>query len=313
MEKRLDGKISNFLDTSLVITTIKERRQYLVDLLQCILNQTIKPLEIIVVCDSKIKMPLEILGRYEALGIPIAFIEVSPELTLGETRNIGLRNTHNQYIFFLDDDTFPNSNWFVEMSKSLEKGADVVGGVSRPFFNKGFKEPIWWDEVLMGPYVAVGNQFLNFYDKIWGCNFAIRKDVVNKIGYFDKNLGMRRASPKLLAEDSEFVDRAVRSGLVVRFNSRAVVQHRLNADRINLLNFKKRAWQEGETFKKLNVKRKSYSTSEFIRVISLKYLRGFYFVIKRKSTVVALPIHMLLLVYELMGWLGINDSSTLSV
>ena len=133
----------------------------------------------------------------------------------------------------------PNQNWLVEMRESLENGADVVGGVSEPLFKPGIKKPIWWDTVLLGPYVAVGNQYLKFdYDKIWGCNFAIKNYVINKIGYFDEDLGMRRSNPKLLAEDSEFVYRAARSGLKLQFNSNALVYHRLNADRINLANFK---------------------------------------------------------------------------
>jgi len=307
IEKIPPCHIKNYNDSSLVIPTIKERRQYLFDLLNCLTRQIVKPSEVVIVCDEKITVPLETLTNYEELGIKFTFIVVSPELTLGATRNLGIRRTKAKYIYFLDDDTLPAQNWLVEMRESLKKGADVVGGVSEPLFKPGIKKPIWWDTVLLGPYVAVGNQYLKFgYDKIWGCNFAFSNNVIDKIGYFDEDLGMRRSYPKLLAEDSEFFDRAARSGLTVQFNSNAIVYHRLNADRINLANFKKRAWQEGRTIKQLSKKRKSYTNIAFFKVILFKALRGPYFVLMRKSKAVTLPIHMLLLIYEIMGWLGIG-------
>lgn len=292
---------------SLVIPTIKERRQYLFDLLNCLTSQIVKPREIVIVCDEKLTIPLETLMKYEKLGIKLTFIVASPELTLGATRNLGIKGTNSKYIYFLDDDTLPSKNWLAEMRKSLEQGVDIVGGVSEPLFKPGIKKPIWWDTVLLGPYVAVGNQYLKFaYDGIWGCNFAIRNDVINKIGYFDEKLGMRRSYPKLLSEDSEFVNRAARSGLTVQFNSNATVYHRLNAERINLANFRKRAWQEGKTIKEVNKNRKSYRNFAFFKVILFKAFRGPYFVLLRKSKAVTLPIHMLLLIYEIMGWLGIG-------
>jgi GT2 family glycosyltransferase len=158
----------------------------------------------------------------------------------------------------------------------------------------------------MGPYVAVGNQYLKLaHDNIWGCNFAIRKDIIKKIGFFDEELGMRRDYPKLLAEDVEFVDRAVRNGFAVQFNSHAIIQHRLDSNRINFANFKKRAWQEGQTFKNLSKKGEAYSNTSFLKIMLFKAFRGCFFVFKRKSKPTALPVHMVLLVYELMGWLGV--------
>ena len=104
----------------------------------------------------------------------------------------------------------------------------------------------------------------------------------------------------------EFVARAVRNSLSVQFNSHAIIHHRLDSDRINLANFKKRAWQEGQTFKNLSKKRKTYSKLFFLKMMLFKAARGCFFVFTRRSKPTALPVHMGLLMYELMGWLGIS-------
>lgn len=291
-------------ESSLVIPTIKERRLDLFELLNCLSHQLIKPYEIVVICDGEISVPVEIVGKYKELGIRLDFVEAPSELTLGTTRNIGIKKTTTKFLFFLDDDTLPDQLWFAEMLKSFEAGADVVGGVSMPLFKPGVKTPLWWDEALIGPYVAVGNQHIKFkQDGIWGCNFALRRDAIEKIGCFDEDLGLRKYGPKLLAEDSEFVKRAVLNGLIVQFNPHAVVYHKLNAKKINLANLRMRAWQEGLTMKELKQKYRSYSTIVFFKVLLFKAFRGAYFVLVRKSRATALPISMILLIYELMGWL----------
>lgn len=294
------------MDSSLVIPTIKERRLDLFELLHCLTHQIAKPCEIVVVCDGEIAVPMEIIGKYKELGIKLNFVKVSPELTLGTTRNIGIEKTITKYVYFLDDDTLPAQRWFTEILKSFEAGADVVGGMSKPLFKLGVKTPLWWDEALIGPYVAVGNEYLKFkQNSIWGCNFALRKDATEKIGCFDKNLGLRKSGPKLLAEDSEFVTRAVQSGLTVQFNPYAVVYHKLDGKKINLANLRMRAWQEGRTMKELK-KYGSFTNVAFFKVVLFKAFRGPYLVLMRRSKIAALPIHVILLVYEVMGWLDIR-------
>jgi len=146
--------------SSIVITTIKERRQDLFELLKCLTCQIVKPCEVIVVCAEKIEVPIEIITKYQELGIRFKLLQVSSELTLGTTRNLGIKNTQAEYVYFIDDDALPTQFWLMELNKSLQTGVDVVGGVSRPFFKSGFITPIWWDEALIGPYVAVGNQYV---------------------------------------------------------------------------------------------------------------------------------------------------------
>jgi len=295
------------MESSIVITTIKERKPDLFELLHCITHQEVKPFEVIVVCDGKITVPMEIITKYKELGMRFILIKVSAGLTLGTTRNVGIKKTKAKYVYFLDDDALPTQRWLIEIKKSLEAGAAIVGGVSRPLFKRSFKKPVWWDEALMGPYVAVGNQYIKFkHNGIWGCNFAIRKDAIEKIGYFDEGLGLRKSVPKLLGEDSEFVKRAVRNGLIVQFNPFAEVYHKLDANRISLAYIRMRAWRIGRTAKELNKKYRSYTNVAFFKEMLFKAFRGPYFVLIRKSKATALPLYMIMLLYEVIGWLGIR-------
>jgi glycosyltransferase involved in cell wall biosynthesis len=298
----------NIVDTnsSIIIPTIKEREKDLLELLHHITNQIVKPCEVIVVDGRKIKIPREIIEKYQQLGIRLVLIKVSPKLTLGAYRNVGIKKAKAKYICFLDDDVLPTRGWLLEIKKSLELGTDIVGGVSKPLFRSMVKAPLWWDEALIGPYVAVGNQYIKFkHDGIWGCNFAINKKAIKKIGYFDEDLGLRKAVPKLLDEDSEFVRRAVRNGLSVQLNPYAMVYHKLDVKRINLGDIRIRAFQQGLTMKELIKKYDAYTDVTFLKKMLFKAFRGPYFVLMRKSNAVALPIYMILLVYEIMGWLGV--------
>lgn len=298
---------ANTLESSLVITTIKERKLDLFELLRFLPNQTAKPYEVIVVSDESVVFPIEIVAKYNKLGINLNSVVVSCELTLGATRNIGLNEAKCNYVCFLDDDTLPAPSWLAEVWKSLNSGAELVGGVSKPLFSPGYRQPFWWDESLIGPYVAVGNQYVKLtHNAIWGCNFALVKDIISKIGPFDENFGLRKQGPKLLAEDWEFVMRAVKSKLRVEFNHRAIVYHKVNSGRINFTSLRNRALQAGLTLKRIDKKNRSRLNAVFLKDLIFKIFRGPYLVLTQKSNVAALPIYMIMIVYEIMGWLEIS-------
>ncbi len=293
---------------SVVITTIKERRLDVIELLLRLSSQSEKSFEVVVVCDEDIPITDEIHQKYAERGLKLKIITVPTGLTLGATRNIGVMSAEAQYSIFIDDDALPsNSSWLTEMRNSLEAGIDIVGGVSEPLFEPGFQTPIWWDEILLGPYVAVGNQYVKYVpDSIWGCNFSIRSSLVNDIGFFNENLGLRKYGPKLLYEDSEFVKRATKKGFSVQLNKSAVVYHKLNSRRINLASFKLRALRAGLTWRELIKTDNSYSNQAFVKEIFLKLVRSLYFVLKRKSKAVTLPVFVILLEHEVIGWLGVS-------
>jgi len=235
------------LKVSIIIPTIWERESDLRELLYYIRHQTVLPYEVIVVTDGNIMHFKDILMDYIDCSIKFKPILIR-DSPLGMKRNVGIKKTTCDYILFLDDDVLPNRSWLFEMKKSLEDGADLIGGPSKPLFPNGLKIPRWWDESLIGRYVAVGNG----PDRIWGCNLGIKKRVITDIGYFDESLGPQKGHPSIYGEDVEFVNLVRQKKLSVMFNPRAVVYHKLNAERLCVEYYKKRAVKEGYSIKELS-------------------------------------------------------------
>ncbi|NVM22960.1 MAG: glycosyltransferase [Desulfobacterales bacterium] len=289
---------------SVVLITIRERESDLLELLSHLLQQKAKPQEVIVLCEAGIQIPSQLSTRYRKCGIGIRFIEVMLEVPLGSSRNTGIRCTKGEYVYFLDDDAIPADSWLYELEKSLDSGADVAGGVTKPRFLLKRRIESWWDEALLGGYIAVGNEYAKFTNNsIWGCNFAVKKDVTEKIGYFDESLGLRRFGPQVLGEDIDFILRAAKRRLDVRVNAQAIVYHTIDECKLNLSYLKERALANGRTMKIIARKHNSNSIFAFFRSLFSKICYGFYVVLLRGSNVMALPVYLKMLLYHVVGWL----------
>jgi GT2 family glycosyltransferase len=289
---------------SLIVPTITEREQQLYELLNYLLALTEKPGEVIIVTDGSTKPSWldEMTVRYEREGMELKFRRAPEGLTSGAHRNLGIKTSSGKYILFLDDDTLPETDWLSKIKKSLVEGADIVGGPSRPFFIHRIEPPLWWDAAMLGPYVAVGNEYILSKEyALWTCNFAMR-DVVAKKITFDETLGMRKHGPQIYGEDSSFVKRATRYGFKVVFNPDAIVQHRLDNTRLTLKYLKMRALREGFSLKIAG----HYSTRMMLNEIMIRLLRGLRLALIRKGRITSLPVYLYLLLYEIIGWLVVH-------
>jgi len=287
-------------DFSLVIPTIKERRREIHDLLRHLLHAREKPAEVLVVTDVNNGLSFfdEMRRRYSEEGVRLKFLETPEQSSSGGMRNFGILNASGQYVLFLDDDVLPANGWLLEMRKILEQGADIVGGVSEPLFVGKATSPSWWDDALLGVYVAVGNRYISSAESaLWSNNFAIRK-AVSKTLLFKETLGFRR-DRKIFCEDSEFIKRAVQQRFKVVLSQRSIVYHKVSDERLTLEYLKTRALQEGASWKTAL----GYDERMILLGLIRQLLRGFYFVLMRRRNILALPIHLLLLLYVGLGWL----------
>jgi glycosyltransferase involved in cell wall biosynthesis len=287
-----------YKDCSIIIPTIRERELQLFELLSQLIEHAGKLCELIVVSDgvnepSRLK---EIYVRCKKKGINFKFITVVEGLTTSEHRNIGIKAASSNYLIFIDDDVLPAENWLLEMRETLGR-ADVVGGVSKPFFVDRVIPPLWWSEAMLGFYVAVGNEYILLKEGIWSCNLGVRKEVTKKV-IFDQAMGLRKHGSKVYGEDTKFVKKAIECGFKVVFNSRAIVYHRLNNNRITLKYFKSRALQEGFS---LRIAQR-FGPAMMLKYSIIRLIRGFRLIFKSEAKTTALPVYILLLLYECTGW-----------
>jgi GT2 family glycosyltransferase len=98
---------------------------------------------------------------------------------LSHARNRAVRECKTEYIAFMDDDAFPNEDYFNELLKMCKDGFDVAGGGQIPYSD--LEMPSWYktkQEIEYNTSLASG------------FNMAFRVSSLLNVGLFDPKLGM---------------------------------------------------------------------------------------------------------------------------
>ena len=299
------------MELSVVIPTIEERLPYLLILLKHLLSQEMKPYEVIVVGDysaERYSAISSIKEYYREKGITLKFVNVKKGLSPAAHRNIGVKRASCKYIALIDDDALPVKTWTLQIFRSLEEGYDIVGGPIKPLFIS--PPPKWWDEAVLGPYVATGNEHILYKHLygIWTCNMGIRRSLFHRLNGFDEKLGftVKRRAIGLYGEDIEFMIRACQHGARIVFNRNAIVYHILPPSRLTYEYYKRRAISEGYSKKVLSSI--NAHTSQMRTIInalkdfSFGVIRILYLSIRRRNPL-PIPYGLIFKVHELTGWL----------
>ncbi len=206
-------------DVSVVIVTYN-RAKDVNDAINSVLNQSTKPLEIIVIDNGSIP-PVNLPFQSDRLRL----IRFDQESGLSNARNFGTKTAQGDYIAFMDDDAIASYHWLEEIRMGLET-AQIVGGQVKPLFL--VPPPDWWNQEDLGVCAGVGK--ISSED-IWGGNMAIKADVFATVGLFNPNLG-RKKGKLLSCEENDFFNRSKRKGLIFKFVGAAVIYHKVPAKRM---------------------------------------------------------------------------------
>lgn len=127
---------------SVVIPT-HNRKTMLSRLLKSIITQTYKNLEVIVIDDYSTDGTFEFIKlKYENIK-KIKLIRNKKNLFTAATRNIGIKNSKGEFIFFVDDDNVLDKNLVLELTKTISSD-DQIGEVGPVNYNFNNKKKILW-------------------------------------------------------------------------------------------------------------------------------------------------------------------------
>jgi glucosyl-dolichyl phosphate glucuronosyltransferase len=208
-------------DVSVVIVTYN-RAKDVNDAVNSLLNQSAKPLEIIVIDDGSTP-PVKLGFRSDRLRL----IRFDQEIGISSARNFGVKTAQGDYIAFIDDDAIADYHWLEELRMGFET-AQIVGGQVKPLYL--VPPPDWWTQEVFGAIAGVGNLSS---EGIFGCNMAMKADVFKTVGLFNPDLG-RKKGKLLSCEENDFFDRAKRKGVIFKIVRAAVVNHKVPAKRMTL-------------------------------------------------------------------------------
>ena len=179
-----------------VYITSFNKGKYISQAISSVLNQTLKPNEVVIVDDGSGDESREIInGYYSRYPKLIKTIFNEKNLGVSRTRNIALYNCKNDFITFLDaDDIFYEKKLEYEKNKLKEENVQITysnfnyispnGEVLGKFSNKE-------DTPAIGDIIE--NTFIRNYNVTSGSNYIYEmfyKNCLDKSGFYDENINL---------------------------------------------------------------------------------------------------------------------------
>jgi GT2 family glycosyltransferase len=155
-------------------------------------------------------------------------------------RNAGVRACRSRYIAYIDDDAIPADDWVASILAALGETATppaVLGGRALPMWEAPL--PAWWPARLRGALSIIETQGQAEYGDPslpadlapYTVNMVVNVAALLAIGGFRENAG-RFGTTLLSDEDVQVAWRLRQGGQSVRYDSRVVVHHQIQAARL---------------------------------------------------------------------------------
>ena len=142
--------------------------------IKSILQQTLKPKEIIVINDCSTDKTLSLLKNFNQIKI----INNKKNYGLAKSRNIALRYSKYDLLASIDSDVICKKNWLEKLFNTMiKKKADLIGG---KLIDKYVKEPAnhWRSYYLKQNW---GDKQINNPQFVFGANFLLNKKKIKNL------------------------------------------------------------------------------------------------------------------------------------
>jgi glucosyl-dolichyl phosphate glucuronosyltransferase len=160
---------------------------------------------------------------------------------VGAARNAAADAAATEYIAYIDDDAIPAEDWVAAIGAALARLSDrpaLLGGRVLPKWEAPL--PAWWPSSLRGLLSIIEYEGQGEYRTAevpvglepYGCNMVVRVVALRSSGGFGGGIG-RVAGVLLSDEDVQLAWRLQNAGQSARYDSRIVVFHQIQANRLN--------------------------------------------------------------------------------
>ena len=242
--------------------------------------QTHPEMEVIISVDGNAELYKRASAHYAGNKI-VKTTQLKESAGVSGARNAGIAIAKGDVIAFMDDDAVAENRWIENLLNAYnEYNAVAVGGKILPIW-LGAKpdylpEELYWLAAIThegfaeGKIVEVRNTF--------GPNMSFKKEVFQKAGLFNQNLGFaRKGLTYIQAEEPEFALRMKRElGKGVVYNPKAIVYHKIPPSKVKVGVLLKRAYYQGYSkalLRRLNISANSVATERsYLKALFLKYI-----------------------------------------
>ena len=190
--------------------------------------------EVVVVDNNSTDNTPQIVQDAAKNNLPVRYAKEEKQ-GLCYARNRGIAESRGKLVAYIDDDIYTMPDWLAAMlSIFSETDCDAAGGCIH--LDESLNLPAWIRPDMYGflGYQDLGNkpfQLDGIKQYPFGGNMAFNKQVVEKIGLFNVNLGRKGAGQKrgelFKGSETEFFHRLAKAGGKTFYQPKAIVYHQI--------------------------------------------------------------------------------------
>ena len=196
--------------------------------------------EIIIVDNNSIDQTVSVINEFID-KLPIKYFFEATQ-GLSAARNKGLVEFNGDFIVFIDDDITVENNFIAKYRKAMQMTPNNFFFGGRIHVDWG-QEPPWWMKSANLPMLngLIGHFDLGAVDKViekndplpFGANFALGRELIDKVGLFNQSLGVTGEQIGR-GEETEYFYRAQDLGFKGYYLAGVKVRHRFQRQRISI-------------------------------------------------------------------------------
>lgn len=259
-----------------VIICTYNREKYIYNVLKSIAGQDYPcgNYEIVLVNNNSTDKTEEICKAFQADYPSVRFRYVlETKQGLSYARNTGVNESKGNILVFVDDDATIFDHYLKNIETFFDSHPSILtcGGPIVPVYESG--RPSWishFTNQLIGGALYEGDKLKPFKNGRYpgGGNSAFRKEVFEKYGLFNVELG-RKGSSLIGAEEKDLYDRIQKDGQVVYYLPQMGIHHYIPDKKLTSEYFKNLTYSIGksERIRTKNVSRSAYCKRLFLEGI----------------------------------------------